>query len=150
MPRDSRIAAREAAAVRDRLLRVSEAMGLKVEESAASGEKLRKCVLAGFSDHLGRRLDGGTLRCRLAGGRGGSIGRESVVRDRPLVVAAEIKEIGKTDGEVEVILGLVSSVEESWLREMFPGDFSEQRGLVFEESGRKVCQVDARRFLDLV
>jgi len=61
-----------------------------------------------------------------------------------------IKEIGKTDGEVEVILGLVSAVEESWLREMFPGDFSEQRGLVFEESGRKVCQVEARRFRDLV
>jgi ATP-dependent helicase HrpB len=143
-------AAREAAAVRDRLLSVSVGMGLKVEETPAAGEKLRKCVLAGFSDHLGRRLDGGTLRCRLSGGRGGTIARESVVRDRPLILAAEMKEIGRTDGDVEVILGLVTAVEESWLQEMFPEDFSERSGLVFEENGRKVCQVEQKRFRDLV
>jgi ATP-dependent helicase HrpB len=143
-------AAREAAAVRDRLLSMSQAMGLKVEEAPATGEKLRKCVLAGFSDHLARRLDGGTLRCRLSGGRGGAIARESVVRDRPLVVAAEIKEIGKTDGEVDVILGLVTAVQEEWLREMFPGDFSEKNGLIFEENGRRVLQVEQKRFRDLV
>jgi len=143
-------AAREAAAVRDRLLSVSVGMGLKVEEAPATGEKLRKCVLAGFSDHLGRRLDGGTLRCRLSGGRGGTIARESVVRDRPLILAAEMKEIGRTDGDVEVILGLVTAVEESWLQEMFPEDFSERSGLVFEENGRKVCQVEQKRFRDLV
>jgi ATP-dependent helicase HrpB len=143
-------AAREAAAVRDRLLSVSVGMGLKVEETPATGEKLRKCVLAGFSDHLGRRLDGGTLRCRLSGGRGGTIARESVVRDRPLILAAEMKEIGRTDGDVEVILGLVTAVEESWLREMFPEDFSEKNGLVFEENGRKVYQVEQKRFRDLV
>ena len=143
-------AAREAAAVRDRLLSVSVGMGLKVEETPATGEKLRKCVLAGFSDHLGRRLDGGTLRCRLSGGRGGTIARESVVRDRPLILAAEMKEIGRTDGEVEVILGLVTAVEESWLREMFPEDFSEKSGLVFEENGRKVYKVEQKRFRDLV
>jgi ATP-dependent helicase HrpB len=143
-------AAREAAAVRDRLLSVSVGMGLKVEETPATGEKLRKCVLAGFSDHLGRRLDGGTLRCRLSGGRGGTIARESVVRDRPLILAAEMKEIGRTDGDVEVILGLVTAVEESWLREMFPEDFSERSGLVFEENGRKVYQVEQKRFRDLV
>ena len=143
-------AAREAAAVRDRLLAVSQAMGLKVEEAAAGGEKLRRCVLAGFSDHLGRRMDGGTLRCRLSGGRSGSIARESVVRDRPLILAAEIKEIGRTDGEVDVVLGLVTAVEEKWLQEMFPKDFSEKSGLIFEENGRRVLQVEQKRFRDLV
>jgi ATP-dependent helicase HrpB len=67
-----------------------------------------------------------------------------------LILAAEMKEIGRTDGDVEVILGLVTAVEESWLQEMFPGDFSERRGLVFEESGRRVLQVEERRFRDLV
>jgi len=143
-------AAREAAAVRDRLLSMSQAMGLKVEESPANGEKLRKCVLAGFSDHLGKRMDGGTLRCRLEGGKSGSIGRESVVRDRPLVVAAEIKEIGRTDGDVEVILGLVTAVKEEWLREMFPNDFSESHGLIFEENGRRVLEVERTSFRGLV
>ncbi|MCX6934653.1 MAG: helicase, partial [Verrucomicrobia bacterium] len=143
-------AAREAAAVRDRFLSMSQAMGLKVEESPAGGEKLRRCVLAGFSDHLGRRMDGGTLRCRLSGGRSGAIARESVVRDRALVIAAEMKEIGRTDGEVEVVLGLVTAVQEEWLKEMFPGDFSEKSGLIFEENGRRVLQVEQKRFRDLV
>jgi ATP-dependent helicase HrpB len=61
-----------------------------------------------------------------------------------------MKEIGRTDGEVEVILGLVTAVEESWLREMFPEDFSERSGLIFEENGRKVYQVEQKRFRDLV
>lgn len=143
-------AAREAAAVRDRLLGLSQAMGLKVEESPATGDKLRKCVLAGFSDHLGKRMDGGTLRCRLVGGRSGSIARESVVRDRPLVVAAEIKEIGRTDGDVEVVLGLVTAIQEEWLREMFPGDFSENHGLVYEENGRRVLESKRTCFRGLV
>jgi ATP-dependent helicase HrpB len=143
-------AAREAAAVRDRLLHIAQGMGLKPEEKPASGEKLRRCVLAGFSDHLGRRLDGGTLRCALVGGRRGTIARESVVRDRPLVVAGELKEIGRTDGEVEVVMGLVTAVEEAWLKEMFPGDFSEKRGLDFEENGRKVVRLDQVKFRDLV
>jgi ATP-dependent helicase HrpB len=139
-------AAREAAAVRDRLLHIAQGMGLKAEEKPAGGEKLRRCVLAGFSDHLGRRLDGGTLRCALVGARRGTIARDSVVRDRPLVVAGELKEIGRTDGEVEVVMGLVTAVEEEWLREMFPADFAEKRGLGFEENGRKVIRLDQVRF----
>ena len=143
-------AAREAAAVRDRLLHIAQSMGLKAEEKPASGEKLRRCLLAGFSDHLGRRLDGGTLRCALVGNRCGTIARESVVRDRPLVVAGELKEIGRTDGEVEVVMGLVTAVEEAWLREMFPAEFKETRGLDFEENGRKVVRLDQIKFRDLV
>ena len=33
-------------------------------------------------------------------------------------------------------MGLVTAVEEAWLKEMFPGDFTEKRGLDFEENGR--------------
>ena len=47
-------AAREAVAVRDRLLRVSEAKGLKVEESVALGVKLRQWPCARFSDQRSR------------------------------------------------------------------------------------------------
>lgn len=85
----------------------------------------------------------------MSGGRGydcaGECGAGSA-----LILAAEMKEIGRTDGEVEVILGLVTAVEESWLLEMFPEDFSERSGLVFEENGRKVYQVEQKRFRDLV
>lgn len=90
------------------------------------------------------------MRCALVGHRRGTIARESVVRDRPLVVAGELKEIGRTDGEVEVVMGLVTAVEEAWLKEMFPGDFTEKRGLDFEENGRKVVRLDQVKFRDLV
>ena len=52
--------------------------------------------------------------------------------------------------EVEVVMGLVTAVEEKWLREMFPADFAEKRGLGFEENGRKVIRLDQVRFRDLV
>jgi ATP-dependent helicase HrpB len=73
-----------------------------------------------------------------------------VVRDRSLVVAVELKEIGRTDGEVEVVMGLVTAVEEAWLKEMFADDFSERRGLDFEENGRKVVRLEQVKFRDLV
>ena len=47
-------------------------------------------------------------------------------------------------------MGLVTAVEEVWLREMFPADFSEKRGLDFEENGRKVVRLDQVKFRDLV
>jgi len=47
-------------------------------------------------------------------------------------------------------MGLVTAVEEAWLKEMFPGDFSEKRGLDFEENGRKVVRLDQVKFRDLV
>ena len=44
----------------------------------------------------------------------------------------------------------MTAVKEEWLKEMFPGDFSEKSGLIFEENGRRVLQVEQKRFRDLV
>ena len=67
--------------------------GSTSRERRVDGAAVRKCVLAGFSDHLARRLDGGTLRCELVHGRRGMLARESAIQQAPLFVAAEISEI---------------------------------------------------------
>jgi len=51
---------------------------------------------------------------------------------------------------VEVVLGLVTAVKGEWLQEMFPRDFSEKRGMDFEENGRKVVRLNQTKFRDLV
>jgi ATP-dependent helicase HrpB len=77
-----------------------------------------KCVLAGFSDQLARRLDVGTLRCELVHKRKGVLARESAVPKAPLLVAAEISEIEGRGGEVNVLLSLATAVDEAWLKEL--------------------------------
>jgi ATP-dependent helicase HrpB len=102
-------------------LKIAEKEGLDVSEQRLDGTAVRKCVLAGFSDQLAKRLDGGTLRCELVHGRRGLLARESCMQKAPLLVAAEISEIEGRGGEVNVLLSLATAVEESWLKEIFPG-----------------------------
>ncbi len=131
-------------------LAIAEQEGLDVAEQRVDGAAVRKCVLAGFSDQLARRLDGGTLRCELVHGRRGVLARESAMQQAPLFVAAEISEIGRGDGEVSTLLSLATAVEEAWLREIFPADYHETREVVYDPAAKRVTSRRARRFRDLV
>ena len=114
--------AREVAGTLDQLLRLSERAGLDVEEKAASAEAIQRCILFGFSDQLARRIDQGTLRCRLIHHRTGELVRDSIVRKSPLFVAGEIREVESRD-ELRVLLSQATAVEEPWLRDAFPRRF---------------------------
>ena len=118
-------------------------------DSTSRGEAVRKCVLAGFSDHVARRLDAGTLRCEMVHGRRGMLARESGVPKAPLFVAAEVSEI-EARGEVTVVLSLATAIEETWLKEFFPDDYRDASGVVFDESLRRVVARRERMFRDLV
>jgi ATP-dependent helicase HrpB len=131
-------------------LGIAEREGLDVAERRVDGAAVRKCVLAGFSDHLARRLDAGTLRCELAHRRRGLLARESALQRAPLLVAAEVSEVEGRGGEVNVLLSLATAVEEAWLRELFPRDYFEASGVVYDESARRVVARRERRFRDLV
>ncbi|MDQ5977775.1 MAG: ATP-dependent helicase HrpB, partial [Verrucomicrobiota bacterium] len=113
------------------------------------GVAVRKCVLLGFSDHLGRRLDQGTLRCELVHKRKGVLARESCIQEAPLLVAAEITEI-ESRGEVNTLLNLCTAVEEAWLKELFPEDFSDAGGVTYDPTMRRVLARKERKFRDLV
>ncbi|MGD1032327.1 MAG: ATP-dependent helicase HrpB [Opitutaceae bacterium] len=134
-------------------LEIARAEGLDAGEpspGAARGPDVCKCVLAGFPDHLARRLDAGTLRCELVHNRRGVLARESAIQKSPLLVAAEISEIGGRAGEVSVVLSLATKVEEAWLKELFPEDFHELRAVVYDAEAKRVVARRERRFRDLV
>ena len=121
--------------------------GLDVTERRVDGAEVRKCVLAGFSDQLAKRLDAGTLRCELVHHRRGVLARESAIQKSSLLVAAEISEVeGRDKGEIQVLLSMATKIEEEWLRELFPDDYREVRGVTYDESIKRVVTRRERRF----
>jgi ATP-dependent helicase HrpB len=131
-------------------LEIAEGEGLDVSERRIDGTDVRKCVLAGFSDQLARRLDAGTLRCELVHSRRGLLARESCIQKARLFVAAEISEIEGRGGEVNVLLSLATAIEEPWLKEIFPDDFNDARTVLYDPQQKRVVTRRERRFRDLV
>jgi ATP-dependent helicase HrpB len=142
--------ARQVGPLFEQFLAIAEKEGLDIAERRVDGAEIRKCVLAGFSDQLARRLDAGTLRCELVHGRRGLLARECGIQKAGLFVAAEISEIGNRSGEVNVLLSLATAIEESWLKEIFPADYREARGVTYDEAMKRVVSRRERRFRDLV
>src|ERR1017187_10419895 len=146
-------AARQVGPLFEQFLNIAEREGLDVSEKRAAPDAIQRCVLLGFSDHVARRLDEGTLRCQLVHERRGVLARESVVQSAPLLVATEIHEIqsgtGK-DRELNVLLSLATAIKEEWLRELFPSDFTETVAVVYDTTQRRVFGERRKQFRDLV
>lgn len=70
------IAAREALALSQQFLGIARDEGLSTEPRDPSPENTARCILAGFPDLVGIRLDRGTLRVQLVHGRRGTRPRE--------------------------------------------------------------------------
>jgi ATP-dependent helicase HrpB len=115
-----------------------------------NAEALGRCMLVGFSDHLGRRIDAGTLRCDLVHRRHGVLARESVVQKSPLLVAAEIREIEARNEELLVLLSFATAIREEWLEEMFPEDFQVSETLLYDPATRRIVAQSNRLFRDLI
>lgn len=141
-------AARQVRPLYEMFLRLAKAQGLSIDGPPADDTAIQKCVLSGFADQLARRLDGGTLRCRLVHNRRGTLARGSVVQKHPLFVAAEVAEI--EGREVEVQLSLATAVEPEWLRELFPDGFREETVAVWDDATRRVYAEKRTLFRDLV
>jgi ATP-dependent helicase HrpB len=144
------VTARQVGPLHEQFLRIAAEQGLEVQAGNPTSEALRKCILIGFSDRVARRLDEGTLRCEIVHGRGGTLARESVVRDSPLLVAAEIQELGGRQGELNTIISLATAIEAGWLRELFPNDIHKEVRVGFDSVVRRVQADDVVRFRDLV
>jgi len=143
------VTARQVAPLLEQFLRIAEREGLDVRPREPNDAALQKCLLAGFSDHLARRVDAGTLRCEMVHGRRGVLARDSVVRHAPLFVAAEVREVEGRDKEVNTVLSLATAVEPGWLRELFPDDLSAQTRVFYDATARRVYAEQQVRFRDL-
>ena len=143
-------AARQVEKLFEQFLEIARTEGLDTESGAAKDEAIARCVLAGFADQVARRRSGGTLICDIVHGRRGQLARSSVAQNSRLIVAAEINEIEGRGGEAQVVLSLVTEIEEAWLREMFPDDFEDRVAHLFDKSQNRVVVRRERIFRDLV
>jgi ATP-dependent helicase HrpB len=145
--------ARQVGPLFEQFIGIAKREGLDVSEKRVANDAIQRCILLGFSDHVARRLDAGTLRCELVHGRRGVLARESAVQNAPLLVAAEVREVqsgtGK-DKEVNVLLSVATAVKEEWLRELFPDGFSETQTVVYDTTQRRVFAERRKKFRDLV
>ena len=143
------VAARQVAPLFEQFLRIAKQEGLFAEPTAADEVALRKCILIGFSDRVARRIDEGQPRCELVHGRRGILARESVVRESPLLVVAEVQEIGGKPGDVNTVLSFATEIEIEWLHELFPKDLHAEIRVVFDTVTMKVRADEVLRFRDL-
>jgi ATP-dependent helicase HrpB len=143
-------AARQVRPLVAQFLRLAERSGLDALARAQGDEALRKCVLMGFPDRVARRAEPGTLRCEVVHGRKGVLTRESAVRQSPLFVAAEIREVEGKGKEGKTLLSLATAIEVDWLVELFPEDISRRPQVFYDPSAKRVMAEEWLRFRDLV
>lgn len=141
--------ARQVGPLFQQFVRIAAREDLDVTPREVPDEALQRCLLIGFSDRVARRLDQGTLRCELVHGRRGVLARESSVRHSPLIVVAEIREIGRHGGETNTILSLATEVNQAWLEELFPGDIERSIEVWFDAQARRVYAKELRTFRGL-
>ena len=142
--------ARQVEKLFEQFLDIAHAEALDINERPGSDESVARCILAGFSDQVAHRRSGGTLVCDIVHGRRGLLARASVAQGNRLIVAAEIAEIEGRDGDARVLLSLATGIEESWLRELYPDDFSDAAEYIFDSSQNRVVVRKTKRFRDLV
>lgn len=142
--------ARQVGPLFDQFLEIARREGLDITLRAVLDEALEKCILIGFSDRVARRLDAGSARCELVHGRRGMLARESVVQQSPLFVAADVREVGGSGGDVSTILSLATAIEEPWLLDLFPEDVQRTLDVRFDATQRRVVAMESPRFRGLV
>jgi ATP-dependent helicase HrpB len=144
------VTSRQVGPLFEQFLRIAFDQGLDVEQSDTPTDALWKCILIGFSDRVARRLDEGALRCELVRGGRGTLARESAVRNSPLLVAAQIREVGGRGVEVKTILTLATGIELQWLRDLFPAEIRSEVRCRFDTMTRRVQAEAVVIFRDLV
>ena len=141
--------ARQVGPLFEQFLQIASAQGLDVRPTDASRNALGKCILTGFSDRVARRLVDGGTRCELVHNRRGVLTEESTVGKSPLLVVAEIREVGGRGGDVQTILSIATEIESEWLAELFPDDMTLEVRARFDAVKQRVRADEVLAFRDL-
>jgi len=143
------VTARQVGPLFQQFLDTARREGLDTALKEVPDDALQKCILIGFSDRTARRVDSGTLRCDLVHGRRGTLTRESVVQNSPLLVAAEVREVEGKDKVVTTLLSLATAIEEKWLHELFPEDIVSGIRVFYDTASRRVYAEELLQFRGL-
>ena len=136
----------------EQFLSIAASEGLDIGEKPLAPDAVQRCLLLGFSDHLAKRRDAGSLRCDLVHDRRGVLARESVVK-APLCVVAEVREVqsgGGRERTLSVVLHLATTIKKEWLRELFPNAFNESLAVAYDATSQRVVARHQTRFRDLL
>ena len=144
--------ARQVEQTYDQLMYLARNHGLITEPAEATPQEdpLPRCIMTGFADQLCLRRSQGTLECDMAGGRQGTLMRESVVQQAPMFVVATIREVEGRGASPLTLLGLATAVKPEWLEEAFPDQIEIKVEHLYDRTHKRVAAVKLERFRDLV
>ena len=140
-------AARQAAKVRDDLLRVARRLPGRGKNEPTEDDLLRLVLLA-YPDRVVRRRSGDGTTGLMVGGRGVRLDRESVVRDSEFFLALDPRE-DRRGGLLEAKVRMASAIRLEWLEELFPEGISRERVVEYDEGRGRVVGVATLSYLDL-
>jgi len=120
-------------AANDYLTMLEEKKRVPAEESDMN---FLKILLRVFPDRLARRLD--------------ELTRTSLVRDEPLFLAGEIREVpGSGTQSVKLELSMGSGIREEWLWDFFPEEFKDEEEVFWDSAKQQVLKRRRLSCLDL-
>lgn len=127
--------ARQAVQVAGQFAKIGRKRSGDVTAPEQRGLALRKCLALAFADRLALRRSPDTRRCDLIDGRVAELDEESLCTGAQLLVAAEVRDLPRSS--VPLLMG-VTRVEESWLRELWPGRLVEVDEARYDEQAKRV------------
>jgi ATP-dependent helicase HrpB len=131
-----------------RLAALLQRLGPGDDDTTLTGPLVSHCLLTGFPDQVGKRLNRSNRACALVGGRRGQIGDDSIVTASDLFVTAEITEVeGK---EINVLLNLNTSVSREELERVYPDAINKANTADWDPRERRVLALSSIRYRDLI
>ena len=146
-------AARDVSRATDDLIRNAQRLHWG-ENAVANGNPelaFLRCLLRTFPDRLAKRRDNGSLLCDIPNDRRAELDKNSVARDEPLFIAAEIREANASGVQAsKLVLSLASGIREEWLWEDFPDGWKDVNEVLWDERQQRVVNRSAITCLGLV
>jgi ATP-dependent helicase HrpB len=143
-------AARQAARVRDELLRLirrsgPEPRGFPAQET---DEDLLKWLILAYPDRLVRRR-GSDATGVMVGGRGVRLSQKSIVREGEFFLALDPRQ-QRNQGTLELQVSMASSVQLVWLEELTPHLLRRERRIEYDVDRQRVVGLARLWYLDLL
>ena len=140
-------AARQAAKVRDDLLRIGRRLPGS-QKFKPNEDDLLRLVLLAYPDRVVRRRGGDGSTGVMVGGRGVRLDAESVVRDAEFFLALDPRE-DRRGGTLEARVWVASAIRLEWLDEYFPREIRREKTVEFDEVRGRVVGVSTLVYRDL-
>lgn len=121
---------------------------LKENDTVVGDNSLAKCVLAGYPDRVCKRLNEGTLACKIVGGVSGAIRKTSKAYAKDVFVAMSLQENNSASG-ISVVADDIVPIDAGHLKDLFPLDFIERQSVRLDEHQKRVCSVAELCYKDL-